>query len=141
MGWKVREDGTRIPIRKVFRGRTAEEAINKRDEEKAKVRRGEISRAPEKQTVEQFMAAWLRAITLPIVRQKTFNYYSFCARHISEKLGRIAPKKLTSQQIQEFLAGKLGPQRQNVPSPEDHAEGGAQLGGRERSDREEPGQQ
>lgn len=107
VGWKVRDDGTRVPIRKFFRGRTAEDAIGKRDDEKQKIRRGEISLAPEKQTVEQFTEAWLRAITPPIVRPKTHSYYTFCVRHINEKLGRIMLKRLTSQQIQEFLAIKL----------------------------------
>ena len=34
-------------------------------------------------------------------------YYTFCVRHINQKLGKITLKRLTSQQIQEFLAIKL----------------------------------
>ena len=107
VGWKVNEDGKRIPERKFFRGKTAQEAMDKRDEERKKLRAGEITRAPEKQTVEQFMNGWLKSVTPPMVRPKTFSYYQSLVAHINPGICTIALKKLHPQQIQEFLSGKL----------------------------------
>jgi integrase len=42
-----------------------------------------------------------------MVRPKTFSYYTSLVKHINPGLGKIPLKKLESQQIQEFLSGKL----------------------------------
>ncbi len=108
VAWKTNKHGKRVPVRKFFRGKTAQEVMDKRDQERQKLRAGQVCLAPEKQTVEHFMTAWLKAVTPPIIEQNTYDQYEYLTRlHINPVLGAIPLKKLHRQQVQEFLAGRL----------------------------------
>jgi integrase len=62
----------------------------------------------ERQTVKQFLERWLSDCAKPSVRPKTFVSYSQLVRiHIIPELGRIQIAKLSPQQVQAFMNGRL----------------------------------
>ena len=66
----------------------------------------------EKQTVEQFLAWWLKEVATPSVRPKTLTFYEVMTRkHLVPGLGRQILSKLTPQDVQAFLNVKFTEKR------------------------------
>jgi integrase len=62
---------------------------------------------PGKQTVGQFLTAWLEDVVKPSVRPNTYRSYADVVnRHISPALGRIRLTKLSPQHLQRFYREK-----------------------------------
>ena len=123
VGWKLGPDGKRVPDRKIFTGATRHEvaedltaALRDRD-------RG-INIKPGKQTVGDFLAAWLENTVKPSVRPKTYRSYEQMVRnHLSKTVPReewkerkldaipglkdVPLSKLTLQRVQQFFNEKL----------------------------------
>jgi hypothetical protein len=67
-----------------------------------------ISVAPERQTVGQFLNAWLTDVAKPNVRQATWASYSWIVnKHLIPSLGRIQITKLSAQHLQRFVNDRL----------------------------------
>jgi integrase len=61
----------------------------------------------EKQTLEQYLKAWLKDVAKPRVRPRTFESYScFVDYHIIPALGKKVLTKLTPQHVQQLLNEK-----------------------------------
>jgi integrase len=62
----------------------------------------------ERQTVGQYLSAWLTDVVKPSVRPKTFRSYEGIVRiHLTPALGRYQIAKLTPQHVQQLLNAKL----------------------------------
>jgi integrase len=100
-----RKDGRRV--RKQFSGSTrrgVQEKLTKalRDQQLG------INVAPQRQTVGQFLQAWLDEVAKNNVRPSTLASYSWIIRlHLIPALGRIPIAKLSPQHLQTFLNEKL----------------------------------
>jgi integrase len=123
VGWKINAAGKRIPERKVFTAATRHEvaedltaALRDRD-------RG-VNIKPGKQTVGEFLAAWLENTVRPSVRPKTYRSYEQMVRnHLSKTvapaewkgrnldavlgLKEVPLSKLTLQRVQQYFNEKL----------------------------------
>ncbi len=65
--------------------------------------------APERQTVEQFLAHWLKDCVAPTTRANTLVSYSATVRlHINPRVGRIPLAKLSPQHVQAMVNGLVG---------------------------------
>ena len=68
-----------------------------------------VSVAPERQTVGQFLQAWLTDVAKQNVRPSTWASYSWViSKHLVPSLGRIQITKLSPQHLQRFLNDRLG---------------------------------
>ncbi len=123
VGWKIAPDGKRTPERRVFTAATRHEvaedltaALRDRD-------RG-INIKPGKQTVGEFLSAWLGNTVSPSVRPKTYRSYEQMVRnHLAKtvppeewqkrKLDAVSGlkdvqlSKLTLQRLKQFFNQKL----------------------------------
>src|SRR6266851_7363752 len=61
-----------------------------------------------RQSLEHYLAGWLRDTVKPSVRPATYRSYSGLIRtHIAPALGKVSLEKLTPQQVQAFLNERL----------------------------------
>lgn len=97
------------PKRKFYRGKTKAAVLAKFDDAKRDLRLGLLSEAPERQTLEQYLTAWLKDVATPRVRPKTLIHYKFLIeKHIIPGIGRVPLLKLSPAHVQMFLTEKLG---------------------------------
>jgi len=123
VGWKVTPDGKRIPERKVFTAATRHEVAEELTAALRDRDRG-INIKPGKQTVGDFLAAWLENTVRPSVRPKTYRSYEQMVRnHLAKTvppaewkkrkldsvpgLKDVPLSKLTFQRVQQFFNEKL----------------------------------
>lgn len=96
-------EGTR---RKSYYGKTRREVAAKLTVA-LKAHRDGLPIAGERETVGQFMKAWLATIR-PSVRASTYRgYESKCRTHIIPEIGRHPVARLTPQNVELFLAGRV----------------------------------
>ena len=89
--------------RKYVYGATQQEALRKKADAEAKLRRGGVL-APDQYSVGALLEEWLETIAKPTVRASTYRSYEMHVRvHIAPALGRVRLNKLTSQQVQRWL--------------------------------------
>lgn len=99
------KDGRRI--RKKFSGKTRGEVA---EELKKALREQQLGlpMVPDRQTVGQFLQAWLEKSAKPRLRYKTYQSYEQLVRtHIGPTLGQTPLGKLSAQQIDGLLSSKL----------------------------------
>jgi integrase len=123
VGWKVMPDGRRVPDRKVFTAATRHEVADDLADALRDRHRG-INIKAGKQTVGDFLAAWLEDTVRPSVRPKTYRSYEQMVRnHLSKTvpadewkergldavpgLKDVPLSKLTLQRVQQFFNEKL----------------------------------
>ncbi len=100
LGWQGRR------VRKYFYGATAQEVQDKLLKARADAAAG-LPIAPERQTVSQFLAAYLDSIR-DKVRPRTLERFEGLVRlHIAPALGSIRLDKLSPQHIQRLLDAKI----------------------------------
>jgi integrase len=96
------------PKRKFYRGRTKAEVLQKLDDDRRDLRLGILSEAPERQTLEQYLASWVKDVATPRVRPRTLvHYQSLIDRHIVPVIGRVPLVKLSPQHVQMLISAKL----------------------------------
>lgn len=109
VGWR---EGKRH--RKYFYGATRE-AVQKELTTALRAQQQGLPVAPERQTVRQFLESWLTECVRPSVRPRTFVSYSQLVKvHIAPGLGHIVLSRLSPQDVQAFLNGKLKARRGNL---------------------------
>ena len=102
VGWK---DGKRI--RKTFTGKTRY-AVAEQMKVALRSQQQGLPIAPERQTVGQFLDAWVEDSARPSVRPKTYIFYESIVRlHLKPVLGKIPLQKLEPQHIQRLMNKKL----------------------------------
>ncbi|PWU04169.1 MAG: site-specific integrase [Terriglobia bacterium] len=123
VGWKISPDGKRTPDRKIFSAATRREVANDLSAALRDRDRG-INIKPGKQTVGDFLAAWLEHTVKPSVRPKTYRSYEQMVRnHLSKTvpvnewkdreldaipgMKDVPLSKLTLQRVQQFFNEKL----------------------------------
>jgi len=123
VGWKVLPDGTRIPTRKIFTAATRHEVAEQLTAALRDRDRG-IPINVGKQTVGEFLTAWLDNTIQPSVRPKTYRSYEQMVRcHLVKDIPEaewqkrkldavpglkdVQLSKLTLQQVQQFFNEKL----------------------------------
>lgn len=95
------------PIRKSFYGATEKEANEQAMQFKVKKDSGGFAPVTKDATLGEWLDRWLETYVKPNREPKTFDYYSgFVRLHIKPTLGRIALRKLTTQQVQNLLNEK-----------------------------------
>jgi len=94
VGWKVLPDGTRIPTRKIFTAATRHEVAEQLTAALRDRDRG-IPINVGKQTVGEFLTAWLDNTIQPSVRPKTYRSYEQCQRR--DKTAAISPVLLSNK--------------------------------------------
>ncbi|HTX35404.1 MAG TPA: site-specific integrase [Bryobacteraceae bacterium] len=96
------------PKRKFYRGKTKAEVLKKLDDDRRDHRLGILREAPERQTLEQYLASWLKDVATPRVRPKTLGHYQgLIDKHIVPVIGRVPLVKLSPQHVQMLIAEKL----------------------------------
>ncbi len=104
--WQARvtlEGGTR----KAFYGATRAEAAQKLTAALRDRDRGLPVGLDERQTVGQYLTAWLETVR-PTIRPRTWQRYSeLLMLHAAPSLGKVALTKLTAQQVQRLYSAKL----------------------------------
>jgi integrase len=106
-GWKVNAAGKKAPKRKVITRATRHEVADELNKLLRDQQQG-ITIDPEKQTVAQFLEAWLRDIVKPSVRPKTYRTYAdFVKLHIGPGLGSYQLAKLSPQHVRAWMNEKL----------------------------------
>ena len=94
--------------RKVFYGKTRQEANAKMTAAPASVHRG-LPLVPERETVKSYLERWLADVVKPGVRPSTYASYEAITRvHLIPSLGKIPLAKLTPQHVQAMLNEKQG---------------------------------
>ena len=92
--------------RKYFYGKTRQEAAKRLSEALHDLDSG-LPLLDERQTVQQYLEAWLESVK-PQIRGSSWRRYSDYVRvHLVPGLGRIALAKLTPQHIQVLYSRKL----------------------------------
>ena len=92
--------------KKCFYGKTRQEVARRLAEALRDKEQG-MPIVGERQTIKQFLLAWLESIK-PVVRPQTWVYYEcFVRLHIIPILGKTTLSKLTAQQIQLLYSKKL----------------------------------
>lgn len=102
--------------RKSFYGKTRAEVAEQLTKALSDRDRG-LPIATERQTVEQFLTAWLENTVKPKNAPRTSeSYHAMCRLHIIPDLGRVQLHKLTPQQVQALMQRKLdaGPSPRTV---------------------------
>jgi integrase len=106
--WEARAvvtDPSGARVRRSFLGRDRA-AVRDRMQEALRAESNGISMAPEKVTVEAFLASWLET-TKPSIRPRTYQSYELQVRvHLSPGLGHLPLTRLSPQQVQQFLNAK-----------------------------------
>ncbi|MBV9688646.1 MAG: site-specific integrase [Ktedonobacteraceae bacterium] len=93
--------------RRVFYGKTQKEALEKRAKAQSDLQQGKLPTKLSKQTVAQFLSAWLESIAYN-KRPRTYERYEQIVRlHIVPLLGGIHLQKLTVQHVEAFYGEKL----------------------------------
>lgn len=96
-----------IRKRKAFYGRTRKEAQEKLQRALADLQRG-ILPVSEKQTVGEFLQAWLTDVAKPTLRPRTYRrYHEIVHLHLLPTLGHVVLAKLAPSQVQKMLNDKL----------------------------------
>ena len=109
VGWR---NGRRH--RKYFYGATRD-AVQKELTAALRAQHQGLPVAPERQTVAQFLTAWLNECVRPSVRPRTLVSYSQLVKvHVSPELGHVILTKLSPQDVQAFLNAKLKARRRNL---------------------------
>lgn len=99
-------DGKRA--RKTLYGKTRREVQERLTAALRDHQQGVTVRSDERQTLGDFLDRWLVDVAKPSVRPSTFTSYSMLTRrHLIPGLGRIPLAKLTPQDVQAFLNGRL----------------------------------
>jgi hypothetical protein len=118
------------PRRKVFTAATRHEAAAQMTAALRDWQRG-INIKPGKESVGQFLTAWLKDVVKPSVRPKTHRTYAdFVKLHLAPGLGSVPLAKLSPLHVRAFLNDKLTtpqPSRKKV-NAEDPPEPGKPLG-------------
>jgi integrase len=103
--WEARvvlADGRRVS----FYGQTRAEVVRLRNEALRNKEQG-LTTGGDRQTVEQFLLAWLQTAKYTIKPRTWRRYGEFIRLHIVPALGKIILSKLMAQQVQALYAQKL----------------------------------
>jgi integrase len=93
--------------RKVLYAKTRKEAARKLETALHARKEGTLV-SSRRQSLEHYLASWLRDTVKPSVRPATYRSYSGLIRtHIAPELGNVTLEKLTPQQVQAFLNERL----------------------------------
>ena len=92
--------------RKYLSGRTRAE-VAKKLIATLKVRDDGLPLPAERQTLEQYLAEWLKIIETRLRPRSYIRYYDAVRLHITPPLGKIKLVRLTAQQLEVFYAAKL----------------------------------
>ena len=93
--------------RKYYYGETRKEACDKLTAALNDLQKG-VPIVTERQTLKEFLERWMTDCVTPSVRPSTLVSYDYQIRlHIAPQLGRIELTKLSPQQIQTYLNGRL----------------------------------
>ena len=102
LGW---QDGKRK--RKTFYGRTQRE-VQERLAAGLRSHRQGVPLTSDRLTVGQYLDSWLEETAKPTIRPRTFQSYLEIVRlHLNSGLGRISLAKLSPQDVQKLINGKL----------------------------------
>jgi integrase len=102
LGW---ENGRRK--RKFYYGSTAAEVQEQLLKARSDHSRG-VPVAVERQTVQQFLTDWLEHTIRPNARPRSYESFEIIVRrHIVPEIGRLRLEKLTPQEVQGLIDGKL----------------------------------
>lgn len=91
-------------VRHSYYGRTKRDALDKLEEARAKLVAG-LPLGDARQTVTDFLDAWLRDIVKPNARPNTYKAYEVKVRlHLKPGLGRQRLARMTPQHVQAYVA-------------------------------------
>src|SRR5215212_11004430 len=99
LGWQ----GTKR-LRQTFYGRTKRETLDKLAEGRARLLTG-LPLSTSRQTVNDYLDAWLRDIVKPNAKPNTYKAYEVKVRlHLKPGLGRLQIGRLSPQHVQAYVA-------------------------------------
>ena len=105
-GWKLNATGKKAPKRKVFTAPTRHEVAEQMAKALRDQQRG-INVDPEKQTVAEFLKAWLDSVKADIAPSTFISYEGTVRLHLIPVLGHVQLSKLQERDVQRLKRDRI----------------------------------